>query len=133
MSLRMMAKEARGYIEGFAWAPPIRELSLARGLEEVFGLFLVEFSRPIEGSDNSLWVVVGDLPSAYFVVEPSDSPLKAMNRYLLLMEQWAQAIKRGDSIGECFPVSAAPTVENADALLLRIALMRAEIIPEVFT
>jgi hypothetical protein len=132
MSLLMMAKEAREYIESFAWAPPIRELSLARGLGGVFALFLVEFSRPINESDDFLWVVVGDLPSAYLVVGPSDSPLQAMKRYLILMEQWAQAIKRGDSIGECFPVSAAPTVENADALLLRIAVMRAEVIPEVF-
>ena len=68
--LREMAAEVRDYIEDFEWSPRITSIHLAFGIGGVVGAFLVQFDEVIEDSDDALWVIVGDLPSAYVIVEP---------------------------------------------------------------
>lgn len=127
--LRGMADEAREYIEAFDWCPPIRRLSLGYGVGGVVALFRVEFTRAIDDIDSELWVVVGDLPSAYFVYEGNEDPAAALECYCGLMEEWATAARDGESVEECFPVDAEANRENADALLSRITFIRRELVP----
>lgn len=93
-----MYKDALDYISAFAWAPPIRPTHLAVGIGGVVGLFFVEFDFPIDGSDDTLWVVVGDLPSAYFVVDNAADSAAALRIYCKLMVGWrTQPIKEDRS------------------------------------
>ena len=128
--LRGMATEAREYVAAFDWCPPIRRLSLGFGVGGVIALFHVEFTRAIDDVDSELWVVVGDLPSAYFVYEGNEDPAVALECYCGLMEEWAMAARDDESVEECFPVDAEPTRENAEALLSRIAFIRRELVPD---
>ena len=128
--LREMAGDARDYIQAFDWCTPIRELTLGLGVGGVVALFRFEFKQAIGGTDDNLWVVVGDLPSAYFVYEGNEDPAVAFEQYCGLMEDWAMAIRRGSSVEECFPVDVPATQENAEALLSRIAFLRAELTGE---
>jgi hypothetical protein len=105
-------------------------LSLGYGIGGVIALFRVEFTRAIDDIDEELWVVVGDLPSAYFVHEGNEDPAVALECYCGLMEDWAMAAKSGESVDECFPVDAEATLENAEALLSRITFIRSELVPE---
>jgi hypothetical protein len=110
--LLQMAKSARDYITSFDWCPPIKAIHLASGVGGIVAVFLFEFDRKIQGTDDQLWVVVGDLPTAYLVVEPKDGPAQALERYC----------ERGTGeLREVFPVSAEPTPENAELLEKRIA------------
>jgi hypothetical protein len=129
--LRSMAVSARDYITSFKWCPPISDCYLASGVGSVVALFLFKFAYKIQDSDNQLWVVVGDLPSAYLVVDADDSPQQAMDRYCELMEEWIAAVRDSASLETVFPVSAAPTVENAELLEKRIAFLVAEILPQM--
>ena len=52
-------------------------------------MLLFQFDEVIEDDDDALWVVVGDLPNAYVIVEPDDDGILALNRYCELMEDWA--------------------------------------------
>jgi hypothetical protein len=128
--LRAMATEARTYIEDFEWCPPVESIHLALGIGGVVSVFLFQFDEPIEGSDSddALWVVVGDLPSAYVFVEPDDDGSVALNRYCDMMEDWAFNVLKGNPLDECFPVAAEATEENAEALGQRIAFLRTEIL-----
>ena len=84
--------------------------------------------------DDKLWIVVGDLPSAYLVVEPDDSPGDALERYCGLMEDWIAAVRDGADLNNVYPVTAEPTPptrENADLLERRVAFLLAEIIPRM--
>lgn len=130
-SLREMAISAREYIASFSWCPPIKSMYLAYGVGGIVALFLAEFSRKIQETDDKLWIVVGDLPSAYLVVEPDDSPTQTLERYSELMEEWIAAVRDGRSLRDVYPVSAEPTPENADLLERRIAFLLAEIIPRM--
>jgi hypothetical protein len=128
--LKEMAKEARDYIEGFEWCPPIQRMTLGYGVGGVIGLFRFEFSEAIEDTDSELWVVVGDLPSAYFIYEGNEDRAVALECYCRLMEEWANAVREGESVDECFPVEAEESRENAEAVLSRIDFIRRELRPE---
>ena len=129
--LRTMAREARSYISDFAWCPPIRRGLLAWGVGGVAALFLFEFAAKIAGTDDELWVVTGDLPSAYIVVEPDDSPKEAMERYCEVMDQWIQAALGAEDLANVFPVAAEPSIQNAGLLRSRTDFLRREIIPNI--
>ena len=126
--LLKMAETARAYIQSFAWCPAIDEILFGDGVGGIVAVFLVRFSSKIGGADDELWVVVGDLPSAYMVVEAGEAPSDALAKYCELMEDWAAAVTKRGSLKAVFPVSAPATVENAFLLQQRLRFLREEII-----
>lgn len=126
--LRELLSEARAYMEAFEWCPSIESVHMALGAGGVVGVFLFQFDEVIEDDDDALWVVVGDLPSAYVIVEPGDDGISALERYCELMEDWAFNVLKDNSIEESFPVEAEATHENAEMLRQRIMFLRSEII-----
>jgi hypothetical protein len=129
--LQEMLKKARGYIHGFKWCEPISEEYLAYGVGGVIALFLFRFCRPVSGSDEWLWTVVGDLPSAYFVVDDARDATSALGVYCDLMEQWAIAVNSKQSLDDVFPVDAPATQANANALISRIKFIRNKVMPAI--
>jgi len=127
--LREMAAEARDYIEDHEWCPPVASVHLAFGIGGVVAAFLVQFEDVIEDTDDdALWIVVGDLPSAYVIVEPGDDGDAALRRYCELMEDWTFNVLKGHSLDESFPVEVEATQEHAEMLNQRIAFIRSEIL-----
>lgn len=126
--LKEMAVRARDYITSFKWCLPITAMYLADGIGGVVAIFLVEFDGKIGGTDDRLWVVAGDLPSAYMVVEP-DSPRAALEAYCLLMDDWVAAVRGNGDFKDVFPVTAARTEEHAGMLQRRLAFLRKEVVP----
>ncbi len=128
-----MATHARNFITSFKWCLPITAMYLADGIGGVVAVFLVEFDGKIGGTDDRLWVVVGDLPSAYMIVEPDDCAREALETYCLLMDDWVAAVRGDGDLENVYPVEAARTQEHADMLQSRLAFIRKEIIPEFST
>lgn len=129
--LREMAGVAKKYITSFPWCPSLDAMYLAHGVGGIVAIFFAEFSERIGGTDDKLWIVVGDLPSAYLVVEPEDNPAKALERYCELMEEWVAAVRDNRELRDVYPVAAEPTAENAELLERRVAFLLAEIIPRI--
>ena len=129
--LRAMVAEARAYICGFKWSPDNPKFYLAYGVGDVVAVTLAAFDRKIDGVDDRLWVVVGDLPSAYLVVEDSDCAREALSRYCDMMEDWVRAVEASSGFDNVFPVPAARTKENADLLRRRVEFLRSHITPHV--
>lgn len=128
--LNEMATHARNYITSFKWCLPITAMYLADGIGGVVAVFLVEFEGKIGGTDDRLWVVAGDLPSAYMIVEPDDCAREALETYCILMDDWVAAVRGDGDFGGVYPVEAARTEEHADMLASRLDFIRKEIIPE---
>ena len=128
--LRAMAEEASDYVTSQKWCPVLTNQYLAFGFGGVVAVFLFEFAKKIQGTDDKLWVVVGDLPSAYLVVEAEDNPIDALARYCGMMEEWSNAVLTSRDLSSVFPVSAEPTLENANLLLQRLTFLRDEIVRE---
>jgi hypothetical protein len=129
--LRELAGQASNYIRSFRWCPPIEQLLLAFGVGGALALFLVRFERPIGGvEDRELWIVVGDLPPAYFVTDGAVTRADALETYCELMEDWADRVLTKGDISESFPVAADPTIEHAEMLKGRLEFIREKLIPE---
>jgi hypothetical protein len=129
--LQTHAEEAATYIRSFRWCPPVEQLLLAYGVGGVLALFLIRFERPIGGfDDRELWVVVGDLPPAYFVTDEAPTPAEALEAYCELMQDWVNRVLSAGDTSECFPVAAEPTKERAETLESRLEFIREKLIPD---
>lgn len=129
--LKSMAHDAASYITSFRWATDIKKQYLAFGIGGIVAVFWFEFATKIANSDDVLWVVVGDLPSAYLVAEAGNGPREVLCAYCDLMVEWAEKVIVGAALKDAFPVKAEPTLKNAHALQQRIAFLRKELIPQI--
>jgi hypothetical protein len=130
--LNAMADAAKNYLQSHKWAAPIANMYLAFGIGNVLALFLVRFAKNVNFvHDEELWVVVGDLPSVYFVTDEATNARDALDIYCSLMDDWVDAVRSGKSLKEVFPVRAAATLVNADALAGRLQYIRREILPDI--
>ena len=87
---------------------------------DVFAIFLFKFKIQIDNTDDKLWVIVGDLPSAYLAVDEDDNPRVAAEKYCELMEGWCSAVEGNSEMSDVYPVDAKATLENVRILRLRI-------------
>jgi hypothetical protein len=126
-----MLVEARHYIQSFRWCPPISEEYLGFGIGHVLAVFLFRFAKAIKGTDDCLWVVVGDTPSAYFVVDDAPTPRAAVEVYCRLMQDWINAVLAKASLDSVFPIKAAATVEKTQMLDSRLRFIRERILPMI--
>jgi hypothetical protein len=127
--LKEMAVEARNFIGANEWCQQIDRLRLAYGVGGVVAIFLAQITPAQEDVDGWLWVVVGDLPPAYIVVEDNPTAADALDAYCSEMEAWVDAVQNGESIDELIPVDVPPTQEYAERLSGRLAYLRSVILP----
>lgn len=123
-----MHEEAESYLGGFKWCRGIEEAYYGLGIGGVVAVFLFRIEGPPE-VDEWLWVVVGDLPTAYLVTDEAPTPVAALKVYCSLMSDWVAAVRRGGPMDDVYPVAAPATAENADLLARRLDYLKSEIIP----
>lgn len=118
--LKKMANQAREYLLSFEWCKEIEKGWFGWGIGGVCAVFLFQILPSKTKVDRWLWVIVGDLPSAYLVVDECPTPLGALETYVELMQEWANAVKSGKPTDNCIPVNAPATPENVDLLQRRL-------------
>lgn len=128
--LKEMLEEAVNYLKSFKWCPEIEKIYFGFGIGKIVAVFLFKFKEKIKGTDEFLWVVVGDLPPAYFVVDETPNPKEALKAYCELMEDWVKAVRSGASLEDIYPIAVPPTEEYARMLSSRIESLRNDIIPQ---
>lgn len=127
-----LVDEARHYLKSFSWCKEIKSGLLARSFGYILCIFLFEI-EPVKnsGADEKLWIIVGDLPPAYFDTIEYKTPHDALDFYCFVMEEWASHIKAGKSLVDYYPVNTKPKLEYADMLAVRIQLIRDEFLPVI--
>lgn len=121
--------EAKGYLESFHWCLKTKKgwYDNDHGIYEKVGVFLFEI-QPIDNRvDDFIWVIVGDLPSVY-LDKSVKTGKEALEIYCNLMMEWAENVKNGRSVSECYPIPVEPIVENAELLENRIVFIRRELL-----
>jgi hypothetical protein len=91
-------------------------------------VFLFKIMPATADADEWLWVIVGDLPSAYIVTDDARNPAAALDAYIGEMERWASAAEGGQSVENLIPVDVPPTPENAKRLRKRLAFLDREVL-----
>ena len=127
-----LGARAKRYLESHRWCDGLRSLRFGDGVPGVVGVFLARPS-PVDSSglDEWLWVVVGDLPSAYLVTDQASTPSSALRLYADLMDDWAKWVLSGakESENNVFPVKAERTEKHATMLMTRTKHLREVIAP----
>lgn len=127
--LREMARSASDFICGQEWCERLDRQFLAYGIGGVVAVFFVQIEPRSEDVDRCLWVVVGDVPPAYIVIDDNPTPAEALDAYCSEMANWVHAVENGESVDELIPVNAPPTRENAQQLAERLDYIRSTILP----
>jgi hypothetical protein len=127
--LRDMAGGAYEYISTQQWCERVDRQYLAYGLGGVIAVFLFQIIPRFKDVDKCMWVIFGDLPPAYLVVEDNPTAADAIDGYCSEMEAWVEAVRNGESVDELIPVNAAATPEYAEQLNGRLEFLRSKILP----
>lgn len=127
--LHEMLQEAISYVEDQSWARSVHEVYYGGGVGGVIGTFLFHFESPIHETDEWLWVICGDLPTAYLVCDAARTGADAVELYCHLMQEWVNAVETESGFGDVFPVNTDPTRENASQLQTRIDSLREQVVP----
>lgn len=119
-----LARRATGFLTAFRWCAGVQESFHAFDTGYVLGVFLFHIEPRLIGVNETLWVVVGDLPPAFLVCDDAPDWPGALRGYVYEMQRWVDAVRAGDSLEKIIPVNVAPTLEYADMLESRLGLIQ---------
>ncbi|OKS85355.1 hypothetical protein [Mucilaginibacter polytrichastri] len=123
--------EAEQYLDSFIWCKAIKKSYLYTNIGKVFCIFLFEIENISSPKDCFLWVVVGDIPTIYLDTFGPKTTVEVLEDYVNLSQDWINHIKNGQSVNDCYPFNAKPTVELAELLEKKISFMRATLINNI--
>jgi hypothetical protein len=90
-----MSLKAAAYIRSFSWCENVLSSFFGGGVGGVFAVFLFNI-RPARSEVSPwIWIVVGDIPSAYLPIEDAKTPAKVFKIYLLGMTKWVELARHG--------------------------------------
>ena len=125
-----MIEEATEFMEGFRWCRKVESLSGGKAVPGVIAVFLARIVPTKKDVDADLWVIVGDVPPAYLVLDDSPDSNQALLAYIECMEDWVGAARAGDPVDDLIPVNVEPTPENAEMLASRLAFLQEHIVDQ---
>jgi hypothetical protein len=128
--LRALARKAEQFVTSFSWCEIVERAYAGIVIPSVIGTFLFEIRSTTPDVDRVLWIIVGDVPPAYLVVDEASNPAMALKQYIELMSDWVRAVEEGRSIEDLIPVNAAPTQEYAAMLKSRLAFLRDRVLSD---
>jgi hypothetical protein len=128
--LRALAQMAEKFVTSFSWCNVIEQAYAGIVIPSVIGTFLFEITPTTPDVDRVLWIIIGDVPPAYLVVDEAPNPAMALKQYIELMSDWVKAVEEGRSVEDLIPVNVAPTQEYAAMLKSRLAFLRDRVLPD---
>ncbi len=128
--VKSMYKEATSFLEFYDWCSAIQESYVGMLYPGIVAVFLFKINPARKDVDEWIWVVVGDLPSAYLTTDECPNPATALDGYIGAMLEWVDAAKNGKSVADLIPVDVPATRENADMLKTRLKFLDEQILSE---
>jgi hypothetical protein len=107
--LSEMAEKVKLFLLSSKQCKAIHDGWLGWGTGRGAAAFLFEVVPASASADQLLWVIVGNLPPAYLVVDD---------------ETWIDAVDQGGSAHDCVPVIIPAIGENASVLRIRIDFIK---------
>ena len=88
--LQQMSGDAEAYLRSFSWCGDVQAVFFGGGVGGVFAVFLLNIQPMRPDVDPWIWVVTGDIPSAYLPIEDARTPAEVFNVYLRGMKKWVE-------------------------------------------
>jgi len=127
--LQSMASEAEAYLNSFSWCRSVQARYFGAGIGGVVGVFFFQIRPSRLDVDIWLWVIVGDLPAAYLVVDECKTPSEALTAYIWEMKRWVKLAEKGKSSPHVIPVNVPMTREWAKQLGSRLRFLEFNVLP----
>lgn len=118
-----LAQRARAFLLSHAWCRSITSAHLAWAIAGVVGVFRLKLVPARSDIDDTLWVIVGDLPPSYLVCDEAPSWREALEGYVYEMRRWVHAVRKGEPLTDVIPVNVEPTLSWADELDARLSFI----------
>lgn len=131
--LQAMAARAQEFVLSFSFCKSIRAAYFGDGCGGVVALFLFRIEPSEANVDEWLWVVFGDVPPAYLVIDDCKTPSQALEGYIDEMSKWVSLAKKERTSKRVIPVNAPATPEYAEALEGRLKFLRDVMVPSFQT
>jgi hypothetical protein len=119
---------AEQFLASQRWCGQILGITPIFAVSGVLGVFRCSLIPNDPNADVMVWVVVGDLPSAYLAHEPGDTWQDALRGYVEEMSLWIDAARTGAPIDELIPVNVPATPEHAEMLASRLEFIRTRLV-----
>lgn len=115
-----MFGEAAEYISSFSWCEGILDSYFGGGVGGIFAVFFFHIRTGRADVGPWIWIVVGDIPSAYLPLKDCETPAQVFTTYVDGMSRWVEFARKGQP-GEAIPpdvppVNVPPTPEWAERL-----------------
>lgn len=122
---------ASSFLTGFDWCRKIVDVALYTNLGSKLGLYLFKIDNSASSKNAYLWVIAGDLPMMYLNVHEDDTTREVLKSYTELASDWVQHVKNNQSLENCYPFDANPTLEMADLLERRVNILNTSVIDNI--
>ncbi len=126
--VRKLAREAVEFLESQVWCRGVISGELGFAVAGVIGVFKLRHQPSRPGVDEVLWVIVGDLPSAYLVLDNAPDWQGALACYVREMRAWVAAVQAEQPLTGIIPVGVEPTAEHAQMLATRLDFIERELV-----
>lgn len=113
-------QEALDFLEKHKWCKKIKNILFDRGFGKPLGVFYVEIEPSGLEVDDTVWVIVGDLPPAYMDIESCNNGAQALDAYVYCMNEWVEHVLAGKSVDGLIPVNVPPKIKYAKMLKSRL-------------
>ncbi len=135
-SLKNMAREALSFLQWHSWCKIVKQGYLDIGWPGILAIFYFEIEPASASADDTLWVVVGDIPPAYIDTVSCPTAALALSGYLNAMQEWMDHISTQQPVDNLIPVyrrhsllRMPPTRESAQLLQTRLDFIRTQLLP----
>jgi hypothetical protein len=95
--LRKMLEDARHYISSFPWCETVLSSYFGGGVGGIFAVFFFHIRPSRSNVDPWIWIVVGDIPSAYLSITDCKSPVEVFRSYIRGMNRWVELARMGQT------------------------------------
>lgn len=93
--LRAMWRDAGTYLRSFSWCREVRDSFFGGGVGGIIAVFLFNIYATRSDVGSWIWIIVGDIPSAYLPLEDARSAAEVFKTYLNGMSKWVELAREG--------------------------------------
>src|SRR6185437_12523898 len=123
VEIEKLRQRAERFLGKYRWLKKVSEEYVGMCFPGIISIFLFHIVPARPDVDDWIWVVVGDIPSAYITCDNARSPGAALDGYIAEMAAWVAAAEKGESVEEFIPVNVPATPQNAAMLASRLKFL----------
>jgi hypothetical protein len=106
----------REYMTAKPWVVRITQIWVGKIIDDRAGVFLYEIAPISAKVDRLHWVICGEVPSAYLVLDKAKNPAEAIEQYCIQVRKWIEGVRAGQLLPHTMPIEWPQSFSSAERL-----------------